>query len=150
MDHPISHPEADGHSANGPQLRLHAEAELPPAFVPLRLVLQGTGTFVEVTRPDAIIGRHTEADIRLSLPDVSRRHCRVQFLDGGWQVMDLSSLNGIQINGEVVLQAPLAQDDILRIGGFHFVVDLTNAGLGGSNHVQSILKSLDAPRLQAS
>ena len=151
MDHPISHPEADGLLPTASHLRLHSEAELPPCFVPLRLVLQGTGTTIEVTRPDMIVGRHTEADIRLPLPDVSRRHCRLAFLDGGWQIMDLNSLNGVQVNGEQILQAPLEQDDKLRIGGFQFVVDLTtDAGLGGSSHVQSILKSLGAPRRQAS
>ena len=65
--------------------------------------------------------------------------------------MDLNSLNGVQVNGEAILQAPLEQDDKLRIGGFHFVVDLTpTSNLGGSSHVRSILKSLDAPRRQAS
>ena len=146
-----SRSDADALPTFGQPLRLHSEAELPPAFVPLRLVLQGTATVVEVTKPDAIVGRHTEADIRLPLPDVSRRHCRLLFQEGGWQITDLNSLNGVQVNDEPVLQAPLEQDDRLRIGGFHFVVDLTpNADLAGSSHVQSILKSLAAPRRQAS
>ena len=151
MDHPNSHPEADGLPAFNSHLRIHSEEPLPPSFVPLRLVLQASGAVIEITRPEAIIGRHTEADIRLPLPDVSRRHCRLLFIEGGWQIMDLNSLNGVQLNGEAVLQAPLGQDDRLRIGGFHFVVDLSsNPGLGGSSHVQSILKSLTAPRRQAS
>ena len=151
MDHPISHPEAEGSPATSSYLRLHSEEQPPPSFVPLRLVLQASGTVIEVTRPDTIIGRHTDADIRLPLPDVSRRHCRLIFLDGGWQIMDLNSLNGVQVNGEQVLLAPLEQDDQIRIGGFTFVVDLSsNPGLGGSNHVQSILKSLTSPRRQAS
>jgi pSer/pThr/pTyr-binding forkhead associated (FHA) protein len=151
MDQPHSLPDADALPRSGQQLRLHAENDPPPAFVPLRLVVQGSGSVIEVTRPEAIVGRHTEADVRLPLPDVSRRHCRLFFHEGGWQVLDLNSLNGIQVNGEVVLQAPLEQDDRLRIGGFHFIVDLTpDAGIGGSNHVQSILKSLSAPRRQAS
>ena len=149
MDQPNPRPEAVALPTIG--LRLHAEAELPPAFVPLRLVLQASGSVIEVTRPDAIVGRHTEADIRLPLPDVSRRHCRLVFQDGGWQILDLNSLNGVMVNDKPILQAPLEQDDRLRIGGFHFVVDLTpDAGLAGSSHVQSILKSLAAPRRQAS
>ena len=151
MDQLESGSDADALPPLGQSLRLHSEAESTPAFVPLRLVLQGSASVIEVTRPDAIVGRHTEADIRLPLPDVSRRHCRLFFQEGGWQIADLNSLNGIQVNDEPVLQAPLEQDDRLRIGGFHFVVDLTpNAGLAGSNHVQSILKSLAAPRRQAS
>ncbi|NJN37217.1 MAG: FHA domain-containing protein [Nitrospiraceae bacterium] len=38
-----------------------------------------------MNRPDMIVGRHTECDIRLPLPDVSRRHCRLQFVEGCWQ-----------------------------------------------------------------
>lgn len=151
MDHPISHAEAEGAPASGPFLHLHSEEQPSPTFLPLRLVLESTATVIEITRPDTVIGRHTEADIRLPLPDVSRRHCRLLFLEGGWQIMDLNSLNGIQVNGEQVLQAPLEQDDRIRIGGFHFIVDLTvDSGLGGSSHVQSILKSLSAPHRQAS
>jgi pSer/pThr/pTyr-binding forkhead associated (FHA) protein len=123
--------------------RLHGGAEAPPGFVPLRLVLQPSGAAVEVTRPDTLVGRHSEADIRLPLPDVSRRHCRLVFAEGGWQVIDLNSLNGLQVNGEQVLQAPLDQGDLLRIGGFTFMVDLAPAaGLEPSGHVESIARTL--------
>src|SRR5690349_9243757 len=62
-------------------------------FVPLRLVLRPGTTAVELTRPDMLVGRHTEADIRLSLPDVSRRHCRLVYAAGRWQIFDLNSLD---------------------------------------------------------
>jgi pSer/pThr/pTyr-binding forkhead associated (FHA) protein len=132
--------EAPGLPVQGPHLRLRSEPELPADFVPLRLVLQPSGAVIEVDRPDMVVGRHTEADVRLPLPDVSRRHCRLQFLEGCWQVIDLNSLNGVQVNGEQVLQAPLAHDDLLRIGGFTFAVEIGRASSGG--HVQSILKTL--------
>jgi pSer/pThr/pTyr-binding forkhead associated (FHA) protein len=90
------------------------------------------------------IGRHSDCDVRLPLPDVSRRHCRLEFTPAGWQVIDLNSLNGIQVNGEQVLQAPLEQGDLLRIGGFTFQVDLSPAS-GSAGHVESILKTLSAP-----
>jgi pSer/pThr/pTyr-binding forkhead associated (FHA) protein len=136
-----------------PQLRLHAEGELPPDFVPLRLVLQPSGApLIEVNRPDMLVGRHTEADIRLPLPDVSRRHCRLVFTEGCWQVIDLNSLNGVQVNGEQVLQAPLENGDLLRIGGFTFAVDLTApaAGLGSAGHVRSIVETLSSIQRRAS
>lgn len=131
-------------SATGSHLRLHDQADLPTDFVPLRLVLQPTGAPIELNRPDMLIGRHTEADIRLPLPDVSRRHCRLLFSEGCWQVIDLNSLNGIQVNGEQVLQAPLEHGDLLRIGGFTFAVDLS-ARLNEQDpagHVRSIIETL--------
>ena len=137
----------------GPHVRLHTEVELPPDFVPLRLVLQPSGAVIEGNRPDLLVGRHTEADIRLPLPDVSRRHCRLLFSEGCWQVIDLNSLNGIQVNGEQVLQAPLEQGDLLRIGSFTFAIDLTGkvSGLDSAGHVRSILETLsESPLRRAS
>ena len=100
---------------------------LPEDFVPLRLILQPTGAAVELTQPDILLGRHSQADVRLPLPDVSRRHCRFLFGEGVWQIIDLNSLNGVFLNGEPVRQATLHQGDLIRIGGFIFAVDLNGA-----------------------
>lgn len=101
------------------------EAGPAPDCVPLRLVLQPGGAVIEVARPEALVGRHSTADVRLPLPDVSRRHCRLQWVEGCWQVLDLNSLNGVYLNDEAVLQSPLHQGDLLRVGGFTFAVDLS-------------------------
>jgi pSer/pThr/pTyr-binding forkhead associated (FHA) protein len=96
---------------------------LPADFVPLRLILRTTGAAVELTRPDMVLGRHSEADIRLPLPDVSRRHCRFYFQDGSWHIKDLKSLNGTFLNDEPVEESPICHGDTLRIGGFVFSVE---------------------------
>lgn len=100
---------------------------VPEDFVPLRLILQPSGAAVEFTQPDILLGRHSQADVRLPLPDVSRRHCRFFFGQGVWQVLDLNSLNGVFVNGEPVRQATLRQGDLIRIGGFIFAVDVNGA-----------------------
>jgi hypothetical protein len=140
MDHADQSPEANSLPVQGPHLRLCGEPS--EEFVPLRLVLQPTGAMIAIDRPDVLVGRHTEADIRLPLPDVSRRHCRLQFIAGCWQVVDLKSLNGIHVNGEQVLQAPLEQGDLLRIGGFTFAIDLTGKASAVNSPLQSIFQSL--------
>lgn len=94
-------------------------------LAPLRLVLQPTGAVLEVTRPDVVVGRHSLADVRLALPDVSRRHCRMVHAGGKWEVIDLKSLNGLWVNDQAVEQAALNHGDMLRIGGFTFIVDLS-------------------------
>ena len=126
----------------GLHLHLHAREAPPDAFVPMRLVLQPGGATIDVDRPDVLVGRHTDCDVRLPLPDVSRRHCRLQFVEGCWQVIDLNSLNGIQVNGEAVLQAPLAQGDRLKIGGFTFSVELRVEQQPRAAHGGSILETL--------
>jgi pSer/pThr/pTyr-binding forkhead associated (FHA) protein len=100
------------------------EEVLPENFTPLRLVLQPSGATVAVQRRVVVIGRHSECDIRLPLPDVSRHHCRLEFTENCWQVIDTNSLNGIFLNGERVLQACVQDGDHLRIGGFTFAVTI--------------------------
>ena len=59
---------------------------------------------------------HSEADIRVAYPDVSRRHCRLAFQDGYWHIVDLNSLNGLFVNGERIHEAVLLEGDLIRLG----------------------------------
>src|SRR5687767_14057813 len=72
----------------------------PEDFVPLRLVMRPGDICVELLESGLLLGRHTSADVRLSLPDMSRRHCRFLYTDGEWEVLYLNSMNGIYVNGE--------------------------------------------------
>jgi pSer/pThr/pTyr-binding forkhead associated (FHA) protein len=115
---------------------------VPADFSPLRLILQPTGAIVELTQPDVLLGRHSHADIRLPLPDVSRRHCRFLFSQGVWQVIDLNSLNGVFLNDQPIRQATVRQGDLLRIGGFTFVVDLGNANVEAPDDSEGLIRSI--------
>jgi pSer/pThr/pTyr-binding forkhead associated (FHA) protein len=105
------------------RLRLAVAAE-KDGLAPLSLVLSGTTLTVPVTCAETIVGRHSRADIRLPLPDVSRRHCRLAFKDGAWHIFDLDSLNGIYVNGVRVKHARLAHRDVVTIGGYTLEVDM--------------------------
>ncbi len=110
-------------------------------FAPLRLVLQPTGAVLEVNRPDVVVGRHSAAEVRLPLPDVSRRHCRIVHSGETWEVIDLESLNGVWVNDRQVERAVLHQGDALRLGGFTFRVDLsTPAAADGAQ--EGVLRSI--------
>ena len=126
--------EASGLPVRAAPWRPPAPLPVPADFIPLRLILQPSGAAIELTQPDMLIGRHSQADVRLPLPDVSRRHCRFLFGQGGWQVIDLNSLNGVFLNGEPIRQASLRSGDLIRIGGFTFAVDLNE---GRTEAVQS-------------
>jgi len=110
---------------------------------------------VEFTRAEILVGRHSSADVRLPLPDVSRRHCRFVYRDGGWQVFDLASLNGLFVNSTKVDQAVLQDQDIIDIGGFRFVVEIGTGVLenrtdqhASESVIQSIADSLPRPILE--
>ncbi len=127
MEHTGSSSESGGLPVNRTLWRTRSPLPVPEDFVPLRLILQPSGAAVELTQPDVLIGRHSQADVRLPLPDVSRRHCRFLFGQGVWQIIDLNSLNGIFLNAEQIRQATLRQGDLIRIGSFIFAVDLNGA-----------------------
>lgn len=132
----------------------------PEPFYPLRLVLYPGGWSTELTLPDMIMGRHSTADVRLHLPDVSRRHCRFVFRDGSWHVFDLQSMNGLFVNDERVEEAVLHDLDLVRIGSYTFEVHLepkvgtVPLPANGLRTLESIAEALpepeDFPRRKAS
>jgi pSer/pThr/pTyr-binding forkhead associated (FHA) protein len=118
--------------------------EWPAAFFPLKLIVQPSGPVLELTRPDMLMGRHSEADVRLPLPDISRRHCRFLFTDRAWQVFDLGSLNGLFINGKQVQHDTLRDHDVLTIGGLQLEVDLSasSSAAGHSATVEAAIRRI--------
>jgi hypothetical protein len=105
------------HHAQGPHL------DLPAGFVPLRLCVPSEHLHIEVICPSAIVGRHTEADLRFAYADVSRRHCRLAFESGQWRVHDLKSTNGIYVNNTPIVEATLYTGDVLRLGCVKLLVE---------------------------
>ena len=80
------------------------------------LVVDGPGPRPQLPTGRNVIGRGTEADIRLPDTGVSRKHVDV-VLDGGTAtVEDLGSTNGTLVNGRRVSRLALADGDVIRIG----------------------------------
>jgi pSer/pThr/pTyr-binding forkhead associated (FHA) protein len=115
-------------------------------FTALRLRRELSGEVVEIARPTAVVGRHTEADLRLHDPDVSRRHCRIGVEDGMWRIVDLESTNGVYLNGVRLSEANLYPGDRLRIGSIDFVVEraMPQRGIRGmkSRALESIARAV--------
>jgi hypothetical protein len=80
------------------------------------LVVDGPDTRHELGTGRNVIGRGTEADIRLPDTGVSRKHVDV-VLDGGTATAeDLGSTNGTLVNGRRITRQPLVDGDVIRIG----------------------------------
>lgn len=82
---------------------------------------QDIGTF-DVVTPAAVIGRHSEDDIRINDLRVSRRHARLALrYDGKFelhnQTADRAEANPILVNGEEREHAVLEDGDRVTIGG---------------------------------
>lgn len=131
----IGHPRQEG---QGPHLAL------PAGFSALRLCLEGLDTEVEVVSPVAIVGRHTDVDLRLAFPDISRRHCQLLYDHGVWRVVDLKSLNGVYVNNQRVLDMPLYAGDHLRVGCVTILVLAATPVRGGNEKLKQIADVLPA------
>jgi pSer/pThr/pTyr-binding forkhead associated (FHA) protein len=100
-----------------------ASAERPESGfrrrVATKIVLRYSGSDLVLGRSEVVIGRGVDADVVLSSALVSRRHARLSIDDeGAVTIEDLSSRNGVYVNGEL-LRAPrrLEIGDRLDIGG---------------------------------
>jgi FHA domain len=90
----------------------------PPGTPRPLLALDWTGA-----REELVVGRHTECDIVLEHPSVSRRHARLSFRDGHWVLRDLDSTNGTRVNDRRVIRCRLEPGDRLRLGSAELLVD---------------------------
>ncbi|WP_291313535.1 oxoglutarate dehydrogenase inhibitor Odhl [Corynebacterium sp. UBA2622] len=66
-------------------------------------------------------GRHPEADIFLDDVTVSRRHAEFRRNEGGFEVVDVGSLNGTYVNREPRNSQALSTGDEIQIGKFRLV-----------------------------
>ena len=94
---------------------------LEPAQDRGQALLVGDGRRNVLSGSRVVIGRSREADIVLQDPNVSRRHAELRRDEGGWQIVDLGSTNGIKVNGRRADHQPLSPGDQITIG----VTDLT-------------------------
>jgi predicted component of type VI protein secretion system len=86
---------------------------MPARLVPLTA---GAGPLISLQRPVVFIGRHPDCDVRINLPQISRRHCCVALAYDRLIVRDLGSRNGVRVNGRLVDEAPLRPGDEVAIG----------------------------------
>ena len=70
-----------------------------------------------VSDEESYIGRDASNDIVLDDAEMSARHARIGFRDGGFWVEDLDSTNGTYVNGTRI-DAPtfLHDEDLLKMG----------------------------------
>ncbi|GAA1429854.1 DUF3662 and FHA domain-containing protein [Microlunatus lacustris] len=91
-----------------------------------QLVLEVNGTRHALTPPGLVIGRGTEADLRINDPGISRRHAEIRVEGAGpsmrLQIVDLGSTNGIVVNGHRVREAALREGTRIEIGSTRMLV----------------------------
>jgi hypothetical protein len=79
------------------------------------------GTRHTVDQKSVVIGRSKDCDIRLSDPNVSRRHAEVRQEGTAYWLIDLDSTNGSTVNGRRQQRARLENDDRITLGSTEIV-----------------------------
>ena len=75
-------------------------------------------------RKSVTLGRGSVNDIVMDCPSVSVRHAEMKRLEGGYEMRDLASTNGIKVHGEPRAVVVLHDGDTLKLGdvGFQFTL----------------------------
>ncbi|GAA2474580.1 DUF3662 and FHA domain-containing protein [Streptomyces gobitricini] len=92
----------------------------PPAAGPVpgaqvRRWIEINGTRHQISRPTLVLGRSTEADVRIDDPGVSRRHCEIR-TGTPPTIQDLGSTNGIVVDGQHTTRATLRDGSRIVVG----------------------------------
>ncbi len=111
---------ADDRSDDGEAPRLVVAFDCrAPLTAGLRVSLVGVGALIvgrgavrAVTRTSTGTGR----ELVLADHELSRQHARLVRAVGGWEVHDLGSKNGTQVNGERIARAALVDGDVIEVG----------------------------------
>jgi hypothetical protein len=78
------------------------------------------GERMPLAAPGIVVGRGTDADLRVNDPGVSRRHVEIRVTEDAEgprvSVHDLGSTNGVLVNGKRVENAALGDGSVVRIG----------------------------------
>lgn len=90
---------------------------LPANLEAALVVLEGEGKGRRITlEKDQIVLGRKQADVALTDPEASRRHCMLLLYEDFSVVKDLGSANGTQVNGRIVKEGLLKSGGRIQIG----------------------------------
>ncbi|MGW5349334.1 FhaA domain-containing protein [Streptomyces sp. NPDC004031] len=113
---PAAPPPGGGARPGAPVTRLPGTGV--PAGAPgasMRRWIEINGTRHQITRQTLVLGRSTEADVRVDDPGVSRKHCEIR-VGMPSLVQDLGSTNGIVVDGQHTQRATLRDGSRIVVG----------------------------------
>jgi pSer/pThr/pTyr-binding forkhead associated (FHA) protein len=89
---------------------------------------EGKTTVVPLIRDEITIGRKEGNTIRLTERNVSRKHAKLVKSNGSVYIEDLTSYNGIKVNGDRISgRAPVQEGDRIQIGDYQLALKLDKA-----------------------
>ncbi len=110
-----SAPPPGGPGARRPAGGAGPAAPVPASGASRRHWIEINGTRHQISRPTLVLGRSTEADVRIDDPGVSRRHCEIRTGTPS-TIQDLGSTNGIVVDGQHTTRATLRDGSRIVVG----------------------------------
>ena len=94
------------------------KSKKPTKKKPCLIVVEGDyiGEVYMLDQESNVIGRSELADICIDSSAVSRRHAMIKKMGEHFQLADLQSTNGTELNGDTILEANLSDGDKITIG----------------------------------
>lgn len=84
---------------------------------------EGQKTVVNLVREEYSLGRAEGNSVRLTERNISRKHALIRRREGGFWVEDVTSYNGLFVNGvRVVRNQELAHGDVIQLGDYRIQV----------------------------
>jgi FHA domain-containing protein len=98
-----------------------------------RAVLEVNGTRHPLQPPGLIVGRGSDATLRINDPGISRQHAEFTVMERGEhdpliEVHDMGSTNGILVDGRKVPRATLHNGSRVQVGHTTLVVEIVEEG----------------------
>jgi len=98
-----------------------------------RALLEVNGTRHPINPPGLVVGRGTEADVRINDPGVSRRHVEFEVADGDdgrVTARDLGSTNGMLVDGHRITHTAVRDGSTVKIGNTTMTVRVVEEDAG--------------------
>jgi pSer/pThr/pTyr-binding forkhead associated (FHA) protein len=109
---------------------------------------EGKTTVVPLIRDEITIGRKEGNTIRLTERNVSRRHAKLLKSNGTVFIEDLTSYNGIKVNGDRIAgRAPVNEGDRVQIGDYQLALKLDKAQTASGAHPSPAGTGATAPAM---
>ncbi|MET9376128.1 FhaA domain-containing protein [Streptomyces sp. NPDC003035] len=110
-----AHGQAPGHAPVAGRPTAGGPGPMPASGAQVRRWIEINGTRHQISRPTLVLGRSTDADVRIDDPGVSRRHCEIRTGTPS-TIQDLGSTNGIVVDGQHTTRATLRDGSRIVVG----------------------------------
>ena len=103
----------------------------------VKLIVHGgknEGAVIVVNKPQFVIGRLPECNLRIESKALSRRHAQIDVSDGSVTIKDLGSTNGTFVDGKKITEpVELKNGQMLKIGPLETTVQISAEMHGAKN-----------------